>query len=174
MQSTKMALGTLLLLALSMTTGCAMDAQDGSSDKVAVKADAEPLTSGVHTAVRNLSTQFCLDSNGSGHAYAGGCNGGNYQQWTAQFGTYGYKLIDLQTGRCLDSNAAGSVYTSNCNGGSYQEWTTTTISGCAPLTYPCTQKLQNVATGMFLDGNTSGSVYTHVGNSGNFQVWQEI
>ena len=66
----------------------------------------------------NVSTGFCLDSNGDGAVYTLGCNSGNYQHWELQ----GLRLVDVATGKCLDSNGEGKVYAIGCNGGNYQNW----------------------------------------------------
>jgi serine/threonine-protein kinase len=61
---------------------------------MSVSADAAS-----NKAFVNVSTQFCLDSNGNGHVYTLGCNGGNHQNWTVS----GQRLINVSTGKCLSA-----------------------------------------------------------------------
>jgi serine/threonine-protein kinase len=155
----KITFAAFLILAGS---GCAMDAKEADSESVGTTD--QNLVVGKTNFLRNLSTQYCLDSNASGSVYTNGCYWATYQGWNVSQGTYGLKLQNLATGRCLDSNTSGSVYTLPCNGGSFQEWTETWTNG--------TISLKNVATGRVLDSNTSRDVYTKWANGGNFQQWQ--
>jgi len=157
----KIAFAAFLIVAAS---GCAMDAKESESESVG-SAD-QNLVVGKTNFLRNLSTQYCLDSNSSGSVYTNGCYWATFQGWVVTQGTFGLKLRNLQTGRCLDSNTSGDVYTLPCNGGSFQEWAETWTGG--------TLALKNVATGRVLDSNTSRDVYTQPANGGNFQQWQNF
>lgn len=113
---------------------------------IAATATSASADGGV-SILRSWPHGSCVDSNGTGGAYAQGCNGGNYQNWqladdekypggsvsrafiptpastssTAQWGAY--QIVDQQTGRCLDSNENGDVYTNFCDqNNDYQAW----------------------------------------------------
>ncbi|QBJ98572.1 xylanase [Rhodococcus sp. ABRD24] len=74
------------------------------------------------TALRNMRTTLCLDSNAIGTVYPYPCNGGANQQWTWVWNGTSGTLQNVATGRFLDSNGIGTVYTMGGNGGSYQKW----------------------------------------------------
>jgi Ricin-type beta-trefoil lectin domain len=115
--------------------------------------------------LRDVATQFCLDSNTSGNAYTLGCNGGSFQKWTVinRSGSV-VSLKNLATGLCLDSNTSGNAYTLGCNGGNFQNWTVINRGGSVIT-------LKDVSTGFCLDSNTSRNLYTHSCNGGSFQNW---
>jgi serine/threonine-protein kinase len=120
------------------------------------------------TALKDVATALCLDSNGTGTVYTLPCNSGNYQQWLLKpvAGYTGeYSIIDAQTARCLDSNASGQVYALPCNGGNYQNWNMTPASSTPG-------QFQDTATQFCLDSNASGQVYALSCNGGNYQHWQ--
>jgi len=135
---------------------------------ITVAAPAVGARAATTTTLRDVSTLFCLDSNGNGNVYTLPCNGGNYQNWVFQpvaGYTNAYNVVDAQTQRCLDSNASGDVYTLPCNGGNYQNWLMSP-TGTSPSTF------KDVSTLFCLDSNTSEKVYTDSCNGGNFQEWQ--
>ncbi|MFC0623313.1 RICIN domain-containing protein [Kribbella deserti] len=71
-------------------------------------------------ALKNDQTKRCLDgTRATGAVYAGGCNGGQYQNWSRNSGG---QIIQHESTQRLDSNGAGSVYLSPPNNGDYQRW----------------------------------------------------
>lgn len=84
-----------------------------------------PSTGGGYFTVQNFwFAGKCADSNGSGDAYLGACDGGNaYQNWNFSAAGGGWQfLTDKATYRLMDSNEAGAAYTTGYNGGNYQQW----------------------------------------------------
>lgn len=163
------AISGLVLCASLLATGCGTPgAGPAVEDEQEVGEARSSLIVGRRNYLRNLATQFCLDSNSSGSVYTNGCYWATYQEWWVSQGPYGLVLRNAATGRCLDSNTSGSVYTLGCNGGSFQQWTQEwTGSGSI-------YRLRNVATGRYLDSNTARQVYTLAPNGGSFQKWENF
>lgn len=153
---------SLCALAVSATACVTADAPD-QGDDIETSSTASDLTGGPWTWV-NAATNLCLDNNASGSVYTQTCNGGSYQKWTNQPGSYGGDtLTNLATGYCLDSNPGGSVYALPCNGGPYQQWIVQKVS--------TGWRMLNAATARCLDSNPGGGVYTLACNGGTYQSW---
>lgn len=163
MSNRNMTTAPLILLVISLSA-CL---EEASTENGAQAAEVTPQATNT-TALKDVSTLRCLDSNTSGNAYTLGCNGGNFQYWITQSLDFGTELRDRATSRCLDSDTSGKLYTMPCNGGSFQQWilTSHTISGGGTA-----WELKNAATRRCLDSDTAGHAYTSGCNGGNFQHW---
>jgi serine/threonine-protein kinase len=85
--------------------------------------------------LKNVSTQYCLDTDGS-KVYTLDCNEGANQQWTMIQRDIGISFQNVATKKCLDTDgrrfdsdtrlsdndARRRVYLNDCNDGSYQQW----------------------------------------------------
>ncbi|MFJ7125795.1 RICIN domain-containing protein [Streptomyces sp. NPDC098101] len=108
-------------------------------------------------------TEKCLDSNGGGSVYTGGCDSDNdYQKWQwIPRGSGKVILRDVATDRCLDSGGK-SVYTSNCSVNNFHLQWLYRENDNGHL------ELKNVATGLCLLANIDSEVKTVTCNDLNY------
>lgn len=136
---------------------------------VAATAPASASPGSGRDTVMSEATHRCLDSNGSGNAYALGCNGGTYQIWYVSPGTdLGFQ--DLETSLSLTVSLWGnpqSVYTSNA----YGVQTTFTEKQNSDGSWTFINPIYNwcLDSNTNGNGNNVGAVYVDPCNGGAYQ-----